>query len=69
MVKSETSPKKETAKVPEPVLYPVSEIIEQSEQLFHVPDYITAAALRDLNEVDVKTAEKKVRALLKKEVK
>ncbi|EOV9528861.1 hypothetical protein [Bacillus cytotoxicus] len=69
MVKGEASVKKETAKVLEPVLYPVSEIIEQSEQLFHVPGYITAAALHDLNEVDVKTAEKKVRALLKKEVK
>lgn len=68
MVKTETTPKKEV-KVPESVLYPVAEIIAQAEQLFNVPSYVAVAALRDMEEVDVNTADKKIKALLKKEVK
>lgn len=68
MTKTETVAKKDV-KVPEPVLYPVSEVVAQSEQLFNVPSYVATAALQGISEVDVDTAEKKIKALLKKEVK
>ncbi|PFW61548.1 hypothetical protein [Bacillus sp. AFS075034] len=69
MTKVETVTKKEAVKVPELVLYPVSEVIAQSEQLFNVPSYVAVAALQGISEVDVNTAEKKIKSLLKKEVK
>lgn len=57
---------KQTAPV---VLYPVKEVVEKAEELFHVPSYVAGAALSDLEEVDVETAQKKITAFLKREVK
>ncbi|MCP1180532.1 MULTISPECIES: hypothetical protein [Bacillus] len=51
------------------VRYPVAEVIEQSDTLFGVPSYTAAAALQGTDEIDLETAEKKVKALLQKEVK
>lgn len=51
------------------VRYPVAEVIEQADTLFSVPSYTAAAALQGIDEIDLKTAEKKVKALLQKEVK
>ncbi|MEH0979234.1 hypothetical protein AB1I92_07810 [Bacillus mobilis] len=54
---------------PAPVVqYPVNEIVEQAEQLFHVPKYIAGAALSEFDEVDVDTARNKIEDFLKKEV-
>lgn len=53
----------------EPILYPVAEVIAKAEKLFDVPSYIAAAALRDMSEVDVNVAGKKIKSLLKREVK
>ncbi|HDR3524190.1 hypothetical protein OCD90_26035 [Bacillus pacificus] len=49
-------------------VYPVAEIVEQASELFNVPNYIATAALQDIQEIDIATAEKKIKALLKKEV-
>ncbi|UTG85112.1 hypothetical protein [Bacillus paranthracis] len=57
---------KQTAPV---VLYPVKEVVEKAEELFHVPNYVAGAALSDLEEVDVNTAQKKITAFLNREVK
>ncbi|WP_144524745.1 hypothetical protein [Bacillus sp. DE0042] len=51
------------------VRYPVAEVIEQSDTLFGVPSYTAATALQGIDEIDLETAEKKVKALLKREVK
>lgn len=54
---------------PAPIVnYPVSEVVDQAEQLFNVPKYIAGAALSTLDEVDVETARKRVAEFLKKEV-
>lgn len=57
---------KQTAPV---VLYPVKEVVEKAEALFHVPSYVAGAALFGLEEVDVETAQKRIAAFLKREVK
>lgn len=51
------------------VRYPVAEVIEQSDTLFGIPSYTAAAVLQGIDEIDLETAEKKVKALLKREVK
>ncbi|HDR7872369.1 TPA: hypothetical protein QCY10_000116 [Bacillus mobilis] len=57
------------ASTPSPIVsYPVSEVVEQAEQLFGVPKYIAGAALSEFDEVDVDTARNKIEDFLKKEV-
>ncbi len=60
---------KEEKQVIPVIMYPVKEVVEKAEELFRVPNYVAGAAFSDLEEVDVDTAQKKITAFLKREVK